>query len=1545
MASKKVYIDVVVDDKGTTQKVAISAKKLSAAMQQAGQSSEKLDKSQRRAYRTSQGTAQNTSNTTKAFAKQAQGLNGIVPIYATFAANVFAVSAAFGVLRRNAALQQLEQGLVAVGNASGTFLPSVAQDLKDITGAAISTEQALKATSLAVSAGFSGDQLKELTVVASGAAKALGRDVGDALDRLVRGTAKLEPEILDELGILVRLDSAAIKYAATIGKTANELTQFEKQQAFLNATIEQGQKKFADLNSSIDVNAYDQLSASFTEITRSGLDLIGTVLNPLVGFLASSPTALIGVLGTFGTTLLKQITPAIQDIISGRQLEASSLADKAKADSKSAKKEYKKASQEIRQFSYFPKGVSKFDEAIKNGTASIDQLKLKQEALNRTILKRDAIIAQGGLKNAEQSKARLRTLEQELVTTRRLIQLKQQQLGLTTAQSFATAKSAQALAAANTQGLIASSGAIGGFGAAIKGVIEQFSILGTSGAKGISKFRLGLSAAGKGVGFLGTAVSGLIGPISLLILAFSVLGPLFNKFFNKKTAEQKKLEALKETYKGLAESVSAYTLSLKSSESESDKYFKTLKFGTGIASGVKDDITSLAAAVTEEAQASRIAAQKEIELLQKEIENFVPSALSQSTATSKGVPLSAFATDTGTVELAQRKVAENDAKIAEQQKRIGKISAESAKEVLEQRIFLLQSSTELENQNRGLIQTLLEIKDNLKDGLVDPKTINDPIDQFVRLRRNVEQFSTSVENGLSNALTEQNKLLSKARTPFSGYVESLRASGVQIDGLVTSLKELEDAENSGVPSAEALRNVYSELSPEAKKFVDQLTLGKGLIDLSSEAVKSYLDSWEDIQSTLVGVSSKLGTIKAEQAQLSKIGLKTAEIAGKEIDLQNKIIAVKKEALDAEAVGRLRLAAQIQNEDERNAQIRSIGLEFSEKIAAAEASRVTPAERMAAINLADLNVQKQIFAQTQKQVQALSEQAQARESIAKAALEQANIDSRRQDLFADFGSRQAEGEAIRSLELEESLLGQKIETANQELKLTKQRIDLDFKLLKAQTKLALLQASAAGVEDLSAYDQLLTVAEKSRKDTIAAAESSTKAQIIAAEQVVRTAKDAVKEYEFIEVSLRGAATAFADGVKDGLVGLVRGTKTLKESLVDLANGILDSIVNTAAEAITNDLLNKVGLDPVSNSIDAGFMSGATTTKTAISDSMGTGATTVKGAIESGGDTTAMKIKDAFAQASVDYSVKCCNDSTGAGTIPTIQPVQGGTMQGSTQLPPEMGGLQFANASGGLPGTGIDAAAKAAGMTNPGGDLAPIGGGGEEKEKGGNTSAFEGLKVALMENTEETLLTTSAVTGLLAGVVKNTQASEFLSNVTKALQFATLAMKAATFIQSLFTKQDTGATKMNTAAVQQNTAAQRGGGGGGQGGFGGLASIASIIGMANGGVASGGFRAFANGGTVNKPTLGMVGEGRFNEAVVPLPDGKSIPVMMEQKGVGQQQNNVTVNVAVANDGSSATTDAQSDSRQAAELGKRISDAVQLEMRNQKRPGGILSPYGAA
>lgn len=131
------------------------------------------------------------------------------------------------------------------------------------------------------------------------------------------------------------------------------------------------------------------------------------------------------------------------------------------------------------------------------------------------------------------------------------------------------------------------------------------------------------------------------------------------------------------------------------------------------------------------------------------------------------------------------------------------------------------------------------------------------------------------------------------------------------------------------------------------------------------------------------------------------------------------------------------------------------------------------------------------------------------------------------------------------------------------------------------------------------------------------------------------------------------------------------------------------------------------------------------------------------------------------------------------------------------------------------------------------------------------------------------------------------------------------------------------------------------GGSGGGLAGL--FGGLFGAANGGIMRGGISGYATGGIVKRPTLGLVGEGRYNEAVVPLPDGKAIPVNMGG-AASPQNNNVTVNVAIDNQGRASSSTEQS-SMEGGELGNAIARAVQVELQNQKRSGGILNPYGAA
>jgi phage-related minor tail protein len=110
---------------------------------------------------------------------------------------------------------------------------------------------------------------------------------------------------------------------------------------------------------------------------------------------------------------------------------------------------------------------------------------------------------------------------------------------------------------------------------------------------------------------------------------------------------------------------------------------------------------------------------------------------------------------------------------------------------------------------------------------------------------------------------------------------------------------------------------------------------------------------------------------------------------------------------------------------------------------------------------------------------------------------------------------------------------------------------------------------------------------------------------------------------------------------------------------------------------------------------------------------------------------------------------------------------------------------------------------------------------------------------------------------------------------------------------------------------------------------------IFTAANGGIATGGFRAFANGGVVSGPTMGLVGEGRYNEAIVPLPDGKSIPVQLAGGDGGNQIiSNITVNV---NNGQAQSNATGSNS---SEMGRKIEGAVKQVIVGELRPGGLLA-----
>ena len=113
MAKNKVEVDVIVDDKGTTKKLGLESKKASEGL-------DKTAKSARTADRNLKGASQQSANGTKNFSKMAQGISGgLVPAYATLAANIFAISAAFNFFKRAADVSVLIQAQESYATSTG----------------------------------------------------------------------------------------------------------------------------------------------------------------------------------------------------------------------------------------------------------------------------------------------------------------------------------------------------------------------------------------------------------------------------------------------------------------------------------------------------------------------------------------------------------------------------------------------------------------------------------------------------------------------------------------------------------------------------------------------------------------------------------------------------------------------------------------------------------------------------------------------------------------------------------------------------------------------------------------------------------------------------------------------------------------------------------------------------------------------------------------------------------------------------------------------------------------------------------------------------------------------------------------------------------------------------------------------------------------------------------------------------------------------------------------------------------------------------------
>lgn len=232
---------------------------------------------------------------------------------------MFALSSAFLVLKNAMDVDIMVSSAEKLSVTTGVSYAGVAKSMKEVTQGALSMQEALRAASIGISSGLSGKQMQQVAEIATKAANALGRSVPDAINRMTQAVVKNEPELVDEFGIILRVDEATKDYAQTLGKTKSELTSFDRQMAIHAQLVKQGTAKFGNVEG--QVNSYNKLGAVFTEMTHSLISFINDGLTPLANLLSENKGLLAGIAAIFAKGVFNKAIPELKNMTENLQLQ------------------------------------------------------------------------------------------------------------------------------------------------------------------------------------------------------------------------------------------------------------------------------------------------------------------------------------------------------------------------------------------------------------------------------------------------------------------------------------------------------------------------------------------------------------------------------------------------------------------------------------------------------------------------------------------------------------------------------------------------------------------------------------------------------------------------------------------------------------------------------------------------------------------------------------------------------------------------------------------------------------------------------------------------------------------------------------------------------------------------------------------------------------------------------------------------------------------------------------------------------------------------
>jgi len=230
---------------------------------------------------------------------------------------IYAVSKAWGMMQTAAKARQERKAFNNMAASYGTSGDKIIATLKRVSGQTIDTMTLVRTAGTAMMMGIAPDKITKLMEIARVTARQTGQTVTKAFGDISLAVARQSRMILDNLGIIVSVEKANEKYAAVTGKVASQLTDADKKQAFMNATLKAGEDLMKRLGKQTDTvsDKLERFNASVENI-KVGLGDFGIRLFQFLEGTANAAGSLVMKI-SYEIFSLLQNTGKLMDLIPG----------------------------------------------------------------------------------------------------------------------------------------------------------------------------------------------------------------------------------------------------------------------------------------------------------------------------------------------------------------------------------------------------------------------------------------------------------------------------------------------------------------------------------------------------------------------------------------------------------------------------------------------------------------------------------------------------------------------------------------------------------------------------------------------------------------------------------------------------------------------------------------------------------------------------------------------------------------------------------------------------------------------------------------------------------------------------------------------------------------------------------------------------------------------------------------------------------------------------------------------------------------------------